>query len=299
MSDAIDPATSPTAGMVRVNGEPVPAELIRREEELLRRRYAETAPEVDLEAMAEQIADDALQNAIERVLLAQTARSVVGPVPRALIDARTSMLKQQSGGGEAFPEALRLSPEDEAIIRDGIAEDIQLDRYFEELCRDVPRPTAAECRAWYETHPDRFQSPEAVRTRHILRRPAPAEPAAAACAVLLNLRERILKGEDFLAIAKAYSDAEDSGDLDYVARGQMPEAFDRVLFELAPNAVSDVFPTELGHHIVQALDRRPAGLLPFAEVRREVEDLLWTESKNARIGEVVDGLRAGARIETQ
>lgn len=298
MSEANEQAVPGTTGGVRVNGEPVPAELIRREEDMLRRRYAETAPEADLEAMAEQIADDARQNAIERVLLAQTARSVVGPVPRALIDSRMALLKRQAGGGEAFPDAMGLSPDDEGLIRDGIAEDIRLDRYFEELCRDVPRPTAAECRAWYEAHPAQFQGPEAVRARHILRRPAPAEPAAAACTVLLNLRERILKGEDFLAVAREYSDADDGGDLGYVARGQMPETFERVLFALEPDAVSDVFPSEFGHHIVQALDRRPAGIRPFAEVRHEVEDLLWTESKNARIGEVVDGLRVRARIET-
>ncbi len=299
MSEPNDETTPTAIGTVRVNDEPVPPELIRREEDMLRRRYAETAPEADLDAMAEQISEDALQNAIERVLLAQTARSVVGPVPRALVDSRLALLKRQSGGGEAFPDAMGLSPEDEVLIRDGIAEDIRLDRYFEELCRDVPRPTAAECRAWYEAHPAQFQSPEAVRARHILRRPAPAEPAAAACAVLLNLRERILKGGDFPAIAREYSDADDGGELGYLTRGQMPEAFDRVLFGLAPDAVSDVFPSEFGHHIVQSLDRRPAGVRPFAEVRHDVEDFLWTESKNARIGEVVDGLRVRARIETK
>lgn len=299
MSDSNDRAAPRKTGAVRVNDEPVPPEMIRREEDMLRRRYAENAPEADVEAMADRIADDALQNAIERVLLAQTARSIIGPVPRALVESRLAMLKRQSGGGETFPEAMGLTPGDEALIREGVAGDIRLDRYFEELCRDVPRPTAAECRAWFEAHPAQFQGPEAVRTRHILRRPAPGEPAATSCAVLLNLRERILKGEDILAIAREYSDADDGGDLGYVARGQMPEAFDRVLFGLAPDAVSDVFPTEFGHHIVQALDRRPAGVRPFAEVRREIEDLLWTERKNARIGEVVDGLRAGARIEPQ
>jgi parvulin-like peptidyl-prolyl isomerase len=295
--DPQPPASEGTT--IRVNGETVPAELIRREEDLLRRRYAETVPEAELDAMAAQIAEDARQNAIERILLLQTARSVVGPVAASLVEARLVQLKRQYGGTDAFPESMGVSPADEARIREGIEDDLRLERYFEELCRDVPRPTIEECRADYEANRDRFRTPETIWAKHIVRRPAPDEPAAQVFTTLLNLRERIVRGEDISALAREHSDCHDDGDLGTFARGQMVESFDRVVFSLPAGAVSDVFPTEFGYHIVKVLDRRPEGVRPFTEARREIDDRLWTDRKNARIGEVVDGLRAGARIETQ
>ncbi len=299
MSESIEP-TSATAGTtLRVNGETVPPELIRREEDLLRRRYAETVSEEELGTMEARIVEDARENAMERVLLAQTARSVVGPVPASLVASRLAQLKRQYGGTDAFPDSMGVTPEDEARIRDGIEDDLRLERYYEDLCRDVPRPSIEECRAEYDAHPERFLTPEMIWAKHMVRRPSPAEPAGAVVATLLNLRERIVRGDDISVLAREHSDCRDDGDLGYFARGQMVESFDRVVFALKPGDVSDVFLTDFGYHVVRVMDRRPEGMRPFTEARREIEDQLWTDRKNARIGEVVDGLRTGARIAAQ
>lgn len=299
MSETPQQPPADAGPVLRVNGETVPDELVRREEDLLRRRYGETVAGEDLAAMDGQIAEDARQNAIERILLLQTARSVIGPVAPTLVESRLTQLKRQYGGTDAFPESMGVTAADEARIREGIEDDLRLDRYFEELCRDVPRPSIEECRADYEARRDDFRTPEMVWAKHIVRRPSPDEPAAQVVATLMNLRERVARGEDIAGLAREHSDCHDDGDLGYFARGQMVEAFDRVVFTLAAGAVSDVFPTEFGYHIVKLLDRRPEGIRPFTEVRREIEDRLWTDRKNTRIGEIVDGLRAGARIEAQ
>jgi len=299
MSETPQPSPAEPAPVLRVNGETVPVELVRREEDLLRRRYAENVPEAELASMTDRIAEDARQNAIERILLLQTARSVVGPVAPALVESRLTQLKRQYGGTDAFPEAMGVTAADEARIREGIEDDLRLDRYFEELCREVPRPSIEECRADYEARRDDFRTPEMIWAKHVVRRPSPEEPATQVAATLLNLRERIVRGEDIALLARQHSDCHDDGDLGYFPRGQMVEAFDRVVFTLASGAVSDVFPTEFGYHVVKVLDRRPEGIRPFTEVRREIEDALWTERKNARIGEIVDGLRVGAVIEAQ
>jgi parvulin-like peptidyl-prolyl isomerase len=290
---------TPPAPTLRVNGEDVPPELIRREADILRRRYAEAAAESGESVDESRIEEDARQNAIERLILLQTARTVVGPIPSRRVDARLTQLKRQMGGTDSFPEAMGVTPDDEARIRAGIEDDLRLERYFEDLCRDVPRPTEDECRARYDEHAERYQVPERIWARHIVRRPTPAEPAAQACARLLNLRERVLQGEDIAELAKEHSDCGGDGDLGYFARGQMVPSFESVVFALHPGDVSDVFLTEFGYHIVKVMDRQPAGIRPYAEVRRHIEDEMWTDRKNVRIGEVVDRLRSSASIETQ
>ena len=58
------------------------------------------------------------------------------------------------------------------------------------------------------------------------------------------------------------------GDLGFFPRGQMPPAFDEVVFKLRPGQVSDVVSTEYGYHLFKVMEFKPAGKRDFAEVRR-------------------------------
>lgn len=77
---------------------------------------------------------------------------------------------------------------------------------------------------------------------------------------LLDLRSRILAGEDFAALAKKYSDdpgvLSNGGDYGWVGRGKMVPQFEAMAFKLKPNEVSMPFETAYGFHIMQLLERR-------------------------------------------
>lgn len=76
-----------------------------------------------------------------------------------------------------------------------------------------------------------------------------------------DLLKRIKNGEDFAALASAYSDdpgsAEQGGDLGFVNRGEMDVDFEAAAFALKnPNEVSDVVESSFGYHIIQLIERR-------------------------------------------
>jgi peptidyl-prolyl cis-trans isomerase SurA len=77
---------------------------------------------------------------------------------------------------------------------------------------------------------------------------------------LIQFRERILRGEDFAAIASVNSVDEESaargGDLGWTSPGTFPPAFEQQLERLADNEISEPFKTQFGWHIVQVLGRR-------------------------------------------
>lgn len=77
---------------------------------------------------------------------------------------------------------------------------------------------------------------------------------------LLDLRSRILAGEDFTALAKKYSDdpgvVSNGGDYGWVGRGKMVPQFEAMAFKLKQNEVSMPFETDYGFHILQLLERR-------------------------------------------
>jgi peptidyl-prolyl cis-trans isomerase D len=64
----------------------------------------------------------------------------------------------------------------------------------------------ARLRALYEENPDRFRTAEQRQARHILVATDADTDAAKAEKLALELRERIAKGEDFAALARQYSD---------------------------------------------------------------------------------------------
>ncbi len=76
-----------------------------------------------------------------------------------------------------------------------------------------------------------------------------------------ELRRRLLQGEDFATLARAYSkdpgSAEQGGDLGFVSRGELDPAFESAAFSLrTPMEISEVVETRYGLHLIQLLERR-------------------------------------------
>jgi peptidyl-prolyl cis-trans isomerase SurA len=77
---------------------------------------------------------------------------------------------------------------------------------------------------------------------------------------LLDIRSRILAGEDFVALAKKYSDdpsvLSNNGEMGWVGRGRMVPQYEATAFKLKPGEWSMPFKTAYGFHIMQLIERR-------------------------------------------
>jgi peptidyl-prolyl cis-trans isomerase SurA len=99
-----------------------------------------------------------------------------------------------------------------------------------------------------------------VHARHILMQTNAIEDDDTVRQKLERIRERILKGEDFAAIASVSSadpgSATRGGDLGWTGPGSFVPEFEKQLDALEVNQVSEPFKTSFGWHIVQLLGRR-------------------------------------------
>lgn len=99
-----------------------------------------------------------------------------------------------------------------------------------------------------------------VHARHILLKTNELEDDSTVKLRLEKIRERILGGEDFAAIASVTSQDTGStvqgGDLGWAGPGTFVPEFEKTLASLKENEISEPFKTQFGWHIVQLLGRR-------------------------------------------
>ncbi len=99
-----------------------------------------------------------------------------------------------------------------------------------------------------------------VHVRHILMKTNEIADDATVRQKLSQLRERILKGEDFAGLASTTSEDPGSqsqgGDLGWSGPGTFVPDFDAAIANLKDNEISEPFHTQFGWHIAQMLGRR-------------------------------------------
>ena len=162
---------------------------------------------------------------------------------------------------------------------------------------DVPDVDEATLQARYDDAGERFAENEERLASHILVQvdsdttDAQARAEATRLAGLANE-----PGADFAALAREHSDDVGSratgGDLGWITRGTMGDAFDQALFALKPGATSAPVKTDFGWHVIRLREVTPGARVPFEEVRGQLAAEAAAEARemafNELAGQVVD-----------
>jgi peptidyl-prolyl cis-trans isomerase D len=149
-------------------------------------------------------------------------------------------------------------------------------------------PSDAELQRIYTQNQESFRTPEQVKVRHILvmtqGKPPADEPKLKAKAE--DLLKQVRAGADFAKLAKENSEdpgSKDKGGEYLVQRnGQMVKEFEDAAFTLKPGQ-SDIVKTAYGYHVFQVVERQPAGLRPFNDVKAD----LATQWKKQRANDIM------------
>ena len=158
--------------------------------------------------------------------------------------------------------------------------------------------TDAQLRAAYASSMDSFRTPERVNVRHILLMTQGKSDAdkKAALTKAQNLLKEVRAGADFAELAKKNSEdpgtAPKGGDLGFIVRGQTVPPFEKFAFSAKPKEISDVVTTEYGYHIIQVLEKEPARVKPFDEVKDSIADQLKKQGVNDKMQASMDQARA-------
>ena len=159
-----------------------------------------------------------------------------------------------------------------------------------ELLKEVS-PTPQAIRDYYDKHWEEWNQAEEIRARHIL---LPSKEKAK------HVLRRLESGDDFAALARDHSvapEAQEGGDMGYVARGQLPGALEKPLFDLELGDVTPVIKTPYGFHILQAVEKREARKPKIEECIEKIREGIQKEQLEATYGSWLTELRSRYRIE--
>ncbi len=149
-----------------------------------------------------------------------------------------------------------------AELRDQIREQMVVQKMEEEITSSLS-VTPAEVKRFFNRIPkDSLPYFSAsVEVAQIVRvaKTSPAQKAEVRNQ-LLDIRSRILAGEDFGELARKYSNdpsvLSNNGEMGWVGRGRMVPEYEAVAFRLKPGDVSMPFESPFGMHIMQLVERR-------------------------------------------
>lgn len=178
-------------------------------------------------------------------------------------------------GEQARTQGLDRDPANKILLQ--LAHDRALSELALIKIDNESQPTDAQvterARALYNKDAKAYNSPELISASHILVR-ASADKAAARKKAD-ELLAKVKAGGDFEALAREFSEdpgsAQRGGSLGQFPRGRMVKPFEEALLKLKPGETSGVVETDFGYHIIRLHEIRPAGKLPFEEVRAPLE----------------------------
>ena len=284
------------APVARVNGEEVPRWLVIQEVRTLLTRWLNAGHEQPTPEDWKSMQADALENAIEHVLLLQQARVLMPRVPDRDARRRLQRLAEATGGMEEHARAYGRAPDSPWLLSHA-SNQLRLERLFAHLTAAVPEPDAAAVEAQFQSRP--HLAPERAEVSAIIVEVPPEADKQMAYTTLLNARSRLAAGasfEEFAARLNTHPDLRrNRGDLGVLDNDGTPVA--EAVFALQPGGVSDVIEVAGAYYLFRMRSLTPARPMTYEECAPAIREALWDQAKNEEIGRKVDEWRDAAEIE--
>ena len=179
------------------------------------------------------------------------------------MDRRIRFFINQIGSQEKLEEYYKKSISDIKEEFRGFIKDQLLSQQVQTKITEKIKITPSEVRTFYTSIPK--DSLTAVNSEieigHIVKTPHISDNIKTETRnKLIELRERIIKENDFAALAVLYSEdpgsAKKGGELGFTNRGELYPEFEAVAYNLKVGEVSQVLESKAGFHIIQLIERR-------------------------------------------
>lgn len=234
------------------------------------RRLQETYRGAELKRRLQQVEYMGLTRMIERKLQLQTAKTKGVEVADDEVRRAALELKRQ---GEPIDET---DPNDKKNIK----EQLLLMRVVDREVRSGVMVTEPELQRYYQSHQNRFLIPDEYRISQILILRKARETEEDTRERAMSVSSALKQGADFAELALKHSDGPEAtkgGNIGFVRQGELLPQIERALSVLEPGQITDAIQTSDGWHIIKLDEKRLPQFRPFAEVKSEIQTLVFQQ----------------------
>ena len=143
----------------------------------------------------------------------------------------------------------------------------------------------------YEARKERLVAPEKRSVYHLFRRATSEEAKTAAIAELNEIRDRVLRGENFGHLAQELSDSESrhqEGNIGWVQRGMLQESLENEIFALQEGIPSKPVTAAEGAHLFYVDAIIPGKTLSMQDVQKDLVEFLRQQRRTKAIEDTVN-----------
>ncbi|MFC1498210.1 peptidylprolyl isomerase [Verrucomicrobiota bacterium] len=276
---------------IKINGEEIPEQAIEYELGRLIKFYSGHMSAEQIRKQMDALKEKACDQAVGAKLLINEANKLDITVPASDLDEKINEMVKNSGSEEMFDQLLQSQNMTRQMVRDSLTRGRQVDMLIEKIIEGASDPTEEEIKAHFEAHKKEYKKPDRVQAQHILIRTESGneENKATAKSKLLEIKSKIEEGADFADMAASHSDCPSGkkagGSLGWFSRGMMVPEFDKAVFSLETNTLSDIVESSFGYHLIYKTAAEKGEPASFEEAREKVREFL----RHVRRGEVISG----------
>lgn len=256
------------------------------------RRLQDTYRGAELKRRLQQVQYMGLTRMIERKLQLQTAKTKGVEVADDEVRRAALELKRQ---GEQIDET---DPNDKKNIK----EQLMLMRVVDREVRSGVMVTDSELQRYYHSHQNRFLIPDEYRISQILILRKARETDEEVSERAMSVSSALKQGADFAEMALKHSDGPEAtkgGNIGFVRQGELLPQIERALSILEPGQITEAIQTSDGWHIIKLDEKRLPQFRPFAEVKSEIQTLVFQQKTEDVYQKWMGDLKNKAFIEVK
>ncbi len=163
--------------------------------------------------------------------------------------------------------------------------------YLEKTGKNLPAPTDADAKAFYEKNRSQFVIPESVLLRHIL---VKTDKEAKDAFNKLN------KGAKFADLANQVSicpSRAKGGSLDWMPKGYLVKEIEDAAFSMKAGAIAGPIQSKFGYHILLLEDKRPPQETSFEQAQETIMERLKFQAQQDHYEKVAADLRQKMNVQ--
>jgi peptidyl-prolyl cis-trans isomerase SurA len=238
-----------------------------------------------------------LRDLIDQALLVERAKDMGISVETDLIKRLDELRKQNN---LASMEDMEKEVEKQGLGWEDLKTQIRNNLLTQEVIRrevgshiNIP---SDDVKKYYEEHQKDFVRPEQVVLAEIFLSTEGKSPEEMSSVEKKaeDLRNRVVKGEEFTEIAKHFSEgstAKDGGSLGTFEHGQLSKQLEDIVFKMDKGQMTEVIQTKTGFEVLRVEAHFEAGLQPQDKVENEIMNRIYSQKMLPTMREYLGQLR--------